>query len=109
MLAVPSTLPSEQTWARDGGPVAIDDEVVHLVRAFPSAAPARGVEGVRFHDLRHTVATMLMGSVHPKVVSELLGHSDVATTPRVYSHAAAAMHQEAADTLGALVVATAAR
>jgi hypothetical protein len=36
-------------------------------------------------------------------VSELVGHSDVATTLRVYSHAAAAMHQEAADTLDALV------
>jgi|HubBroStandDraft_6_1064221.scaffolds.fasta_scaffold1276644_1 hypothetical protein len=33
MLAVPSTLPSEQTWVRDGGPVAIDDEVVHLLPA----------------------------------------------------------------------------
>jgi integrase len=70
---------------------------------FPPLLQRAGVEGVRFHDLRHTVATMLMGSVHPKVVSELLGHSDVATTLRVYSHAAAAMHQEAADTLDALV------
>jgi hypothetical protein len=58
---------------------------------------------VRFHDLRHTVATLLMGSVNPKVVSELLGHSDVATTLRVYSHAAAAMHQEAAASLDAVL------
>jgi hypothetical protein len=33
MVAAPSTLPSEQTWVRDGGPVAIDDEVVHLLPA----------------------------------------------------------------------------
>jgi integrase len=42
-------------------------------------------------------------SVNPKVVSELLGHSDVATTLRVYSHAAAAMHQEAAASLDAVL------
>ena len=45
------------------------------------------------------MATLRIGSVNPKVASELLGHSDVATTLRVYSHAAAAMHQEAAASL----------
>jgi len=55
---------------------------------------------VRFHDLRHTAATLLLGQgVHPKVVADLLGHATVAITLDRYSHVAMAMHQEAADAL----------
>ena len=46
-----------------------------------------GLQGARFHDLRHTFATlMLLAGVHPKIVSEMLGHSSVAFTLDVYSH-----------------------
>ena len=46
-----------------------------------------GFNSVRFHDLRHTFASlMLLGGVHPKIVSEMLGHSSVAFTLDVYSH-----------------------
>jgi integrase len=42
---------------------------------------------VRFHDLRHTCATpLLTKGVHPKIVSEMLGHSSVSITLDVYSH-----------------------
>ena len=42
---------------------------------------------VRFHDLRHTCASlMLLAGVHPKIVSEMLGHSTVAITLDIYSH-----------------------
>jgi integrase len=42
---------------------------------------------VRFHDLRHTAATLLLGrGVHPKLVQELLGHSSIAITLDRYSH-----------------------
>ena len=42
---------------------------------------------VRFHDLRHTCATLLLTKgVHPKIVSEMLGHSSVAITLDTYSH-----------------------
>jgi integrase len=42
---------------------------------------------MRFHDLRHTAATMLLShGVHVKVVSEMLGHSDISTTLRTYVH-----------------------
>jgi integrase len=45
------------------------------------------VRDVRFHDLRHTCATLLLiRSVHPKIVSEMLGHSSVSITLEVYSH-----------------------
>jgi integrase len=42
---------------------------------------------IRFHDLRHTAATlMLSGGIHPKVVAEMLGHATVAVTLDIYSH-----------------------
>ena len=45
------------------------------------------MSGIRLHDLRHTHATlMLKQGVHPKVVSERLGHSSVAITLDTYSH-----------------------
>jgi integrase len=42
---------------------------------------------IRFHDLRHSAATILLGmGVHPMVVQELLGHSNISTTMDIYSH-----------------------
>ena len=42
---------------------------------------------VRFHDVKHTCATLLLTQgVHPKIVSEMLGHSSVSITLDVYSH-----------------------
>jgi integrase len=59
---------------------------------------------IRFHDLRHTAATLLLGQgVHPKVVADLLGHATVAITLDRYSHVAMAMHQEATDALEAVL------
>jgi integrase len=46
------------------------------------------VPPMRFHDLRHTAATLMLSrGVHPKIVSEMLGHSTVAITLDLYSHA----------------------
>jgi integrase len=51
----------------------------------------------RFHDLRHTAASLLfVEGVHPKVVQELLGHSTVAITLDVYSHMVPGMSAQAA-------------
>ena len=55
---------------------------------------------VRFHDLRHTAATLLLaGKVNPKVVSEMLGHASVSITLDIYSHVIPDMQQDAAVTL----------
>jgi integrase len=63
-----------------------------------------GVPIVRPHDARHTVATLLLGSgVHPKLVSEMLGHASVGITLDVYSHTTAAMHRQAAHVLDRLL------
>lgn len=55
---------------------------------------------IRFHDLRHTSATLLLlQGVNPKVVSERLGHADVTITLNIYSHVLPTMQREAADKL----------
>jgi site-specific recombinase XerD len=62
---------------------------------------------IRLHDLRHTHATLaLQAGVHPKVVSERLGHATVAITLDTYSHAIPAMQEEAAALIAGLVFAT---
>ncbi len=57
-----------------------------------------GVPHMPFHSARHSAASLLLGrGVHPKLVSEMLGHSTVAITLDVYSHVTPAMHREAAQ------------
>lgn len=52
---------------------------------------------VRFHDLRHTCATLLLvGNVNPKIVSEMLGHFSIAITLDTYSHVLPNMRDQAA-------------
>jgi integrase len=52
---------------------------------------------MHFHDLRHAHATLLLArSVHPKVVSERLGHSGVAITLDTYSHLVPTVQEQAA-------------
>jgi integrase len=54
----------------------------------------------RFHDLRHTCATLLLTkNVNPKVVSEMLGHSNIAITLDTYSHVLPNMQDSAARAL----------
>ncbi|GBD17684.1 Transposase from transposon Tn916 [bacterium HR27] len=58
----------------------------------------------RFHDLRHTTATLLLtDGVHPKVVASLLGHSTIQLTLDTYSHVTPGLAHEAAGRLGALI------
>ena len=52
---------------------------------------------IRFHDLRHTCATLLLTkNVNPKVVSEMLGHASIAITLDTYSHVLPNMQESAA-------------
>ena len=67
-----------------------------LTHNFARIAKRAGVNGVRFHDLRHTFASlMLLRGAKPKVISEALGHSSVAFTMDVYSHIIEGMQQDA--------------
>lgn len=55
---------------------------------------------IRFHDLRHSAATLLMSQgVHPKVVQEFLGHSTITMTMDTYSHVLPSMQQDAISKL----------
>jgi integrase len=57
----------------------------------------------RFHVLRHTSVTLLLElGVHPKVVQDRLGHSQISITPNTYSHPAPMIQKEAASPLGDL-------
>jgi integrase len=56
-----------------------------------------GLERVRFHDLRHTCATLLLSrGVHPKFGQELLGHASIAMTLDRYSHRIPSMGDQTA-------------
>jgi integrase len=75
-----------------------------LTQLFDKHVRYSRVPRIRFHDLRHTHATLsLQAGIHPKVVSERLGHTTVAFTLDVYSHAIPAMHAEAAQRVADLV------
>ena len=56
-------------------------------RSFKPLFKKAGLPEIRFHDLRHTCATLLLGRpVHQKFVQELLGHATIAMTLDTYSH-----------------------
>ncbi len=75
-----------------------------LRRAYWPALKRAGLPRIRFHDLRHTAATLLLaGGVHAKVVSEMLGHSSVAITLDVYSHVTPSMQADAAEKMDAML------
>jgi integrase len=75
----------------------------HVNHFKPMLATA-GLPVIRFHDLRHTSATLLLAAgVHPKVVQERLGHSQIGITLDTYSHVVPTMQLEAASKLDTLM------
>lgn len=73
-----------------------------LTHAFARIGSIVGLPDVRLHDLRHAFATtLLVGGVHPEVVSEALGHSSVAFTMDVYSHVLPTMGDQVATAIEA--------
>jgi len=77
----------------NGGPTDPDS----ITWAFKKAVRKLGLSNMRFHDLRHTHATlMLKQGVHPKIVSERLGHASVNITLDTYSHVLPGLQEAAA-------------
>ncbi|MDA1010641.1 MAG: tyrosine-type recombinase/integrase [Chloroflexi bacterium] len=69
-------------------------------RSFDPLLERAGLSKIRFHDLRHSAATLLLAEgVHPKVVQERLGHSNISVTMDIYSHVLPTMQREAASKL----------
>ena len=91
-LGQPLTIDSLVFGSPEGKP--LDPSI--LSHKFASLAKQAGLDGLRFHDLRHTFASlMLLRGAKPKVISEALGHASVAFTMDVYSHIIEGMQQDA--------------
>ena len=76
----------------------------NMVRHFKTHLSQAGLPDIRFHDLRHTTASLLLEkNVHPKIVSELLGHSTITLTLNTYSHIINPLSRVAADTMDDIV------
>ena len=70
----------------------------YILQLFKRLVRKAGLPDVRFHDLRHSAATVLIAAkVDLKVVSELLGHSSVAITADIYGHVLPEMQREVVD------------
>ena len=75
-----------------------------LQREFYPLLEQLALPKIRFHDLRHTAATLLLAAgIHPKIVSEMLGHTDVGITLNLYSHVIPGLHQRAAQAFDTLL------
>ena len=73
----------------------------NLTKIFKRLTKASGNKPIRFHDLRHSFATMLLSqSVNPKIVSEILGHSSSKISLDIYSHLLPNMQKDTAKQLG---------
>lgn len=72
-------------------------------RSFARLLKRAGLPSMRFHTLRHSAATLLMSQGVPvKVASEMLGHADITTTLRIYSHVLPSMQEQAASAMDQL-------
>jgi integrase len=91
-LGRPLTLDDLLFATMDGKPL----DPCGLTHTFRKICMEAGLERVRFHDLRHTFASlMLLRGAKPKVISEALGHASVAFTMDVYSHIISGMQEDA--------------
>jgi integrase len=76
----------------------------NLVRHFHRTLEKAGLPKKRFHDLRHTCASLLLAQgVQPRVVMEILGHSQISLTMDTYSHVIPALTREAANHMDAIL------
>ena len=83
-----------------GGPISPDSTLKMLQRVLKRA----GLEKIRFHDLRHTFATMaLQNGVDVKTLSGMLGHYSAGFTLDTYGHITSAMKKDAANKVGSFL------
>jgi integrase len=76
----------------------------NLNRHLTALLAKAGLPNIRFHDTRHTAAVLMLAQGIPlKVVSQVLGHSKIATTADIYAHVLPRQEQEAADKMGELL------
>lgn len=79
---------------RYGGPL----QARRVIDEFHKALDKAGLPRIRFHDLRHSCATLLLvQGVSPRVVMDILGHSEIAMTMNTYSHVVPELQRDAAE------------
>ncbi len=83
--------------AAQGGSI----DLTNLTRAFATLLRKAGLRRIRFHDLRHSTATLLLEQgAELVVIKELLGHAHIGVTATVYAHVRLRLQRQAIDTLG---------
>ena len=97
----PAWTDSGLVFTREDGAAYHPDSFSKMFRMLSDEA---GVPPIRLHDLRHGHATMaLRAGVHPKIVSERLGHADIGITLNIYSHVTPELDREAAETVARMI------
>ena len=104
---------AEQLWAgstwNDNGLVFANrhgdpTQARRVIEQFHEALRDAGLRRIRFHDLRHSCATLLLvQGISPRVVMEVLGHSEIALTMNAYSHVVPELQKEAAERMQAIL------
>jgi integrase len=90
--------PGGLIFATEGGTIVNPSNLRN--RSFKPLLKRADLQPIRFHDLRHTCATLLLSkSVNPKVVSEMLGHASISITLDIYSHLLPDMQEKAVAAL----------
>jgi integrase len=85
-------------------PVGSPLDARNMTRVFKALLQAAELPNVRFHNLRHTAATLLLAQgVDPRTIMETLGHSQISLTLNTYSHVLPALQAEAAAKLDAIL------
>ena len=85
-------------------PIGTPFEPSNVLKRFKLLLTDAGLPQQRFHDLRHCAASLLIAqAVSVKVVADILGHSQLATTSDLYAHIFPAAHQDAADLMDGIL------
>ena len=85
---------------RSGAPT----QARRVIEQFHELLEMAGMRRMRFHDLRHSCATLLLvQGVSPRVVMEVLGHSEIALTMNAYSHVVPELQRDAAERMQAIL------
>jgi integrase len=96
---------AETTWQHNGyvftTPQGRAIDPTNLTRTFTTRLRTAGLRHIRFHDLRHSTATLLLEQgVELVVIKELLGHAHIGVTATVYAHVRLRLQRDAIDLLG---------